>query len=560
MSATKLENTWGWLWDKHQQTKNIIKRTFTFFTTSPNKTFQGAGELPNSNGGEGGNKSPKAPYERSYSTKQRVGLILGPLFFILILLFLKPDGLEMNAISTLGIVAWVATWWITEAVPIPVASVLPVILYPLTGALEPEVAYAPYANDIIFLIMGGFVVALAMEKWKLHKRIALLIVSISGTSTNRVILGFVAATGFLSMWISNTATTMLMVPIAIALVQQVQEALKGDSTINTRRGDFVFGKSLMLAIAYSATVGGLGTIVGSPGNAIFVGVVSQLYDIQITFAQWMIFGIPISILLLGIVWVLLTKVVFPVPFKELPGGTEYIQSERVALGNMSKEEKLVLVIFSITAFCWITRAFLIEPFLPGLTDAIIAVIAALVLFMMPAPNNPGKRLLDWEVAKDLPWGIALLYGAGLSLAAGFTETGLSAYLGEQLTVLEGIPLFVILIILVALTIVMTELMSNGASATMLYPIMGALAFALGVHPYGLMLAACLAVTASFMLPVSTPPNAIVFGTYYVRMNDMLKAGVGMNLIIILLVPPLVYFVIPALWGFNIFEFPASFLQ
>lgn len=565
MAYAKTKTTWRWLWEKHDQTKNILAKTLQFFSTNPKKLYQQTAVSVKANSTDGNEEQSEENYSgdpdnRSYSKKQKIGFVLGPLLFILIQLFLRPEGLEMSAISTLAIVAWVATWWITEAMPIPVTSVLPVILYPLTGALDPAAAYAPYANDIIFLIMGGFVIAIAMEKWKLHKRIALIIVSICGTTTDRVILGFVAATGFLSMWISNTATTMLMVPIAIALVQQVSDSFKNNPEINTRKGDFVFGKALMLSIAYAATVGGLGTIVGSPGNAIFVGVVDQLYGVQITFAQWMIFGVPISVLLLGIVWILLTKFVYPSSFKEIPGGREYIESERMALGKTSGEEKLVLAVFLLAAFAWITRTFLIAPFLPGLTDAIIAVIAAVLLFMIPAPNHRGMRLLDWSIAKDLPWGIALLYGCGLSLAAGFTQTGLSTYLGEQLTVLEGIPIFVILIILVTITIVMTELMSNGASATMLYPIMGSLALAIGVHPYGLMLAACLAVTASFMLPVSTPPNAIVFGTGYVRMNDMIKAGIWLNLIIIVLVPPLVYYVIPVLWDFNIYEIPSVFLN
>lgn len=560
MSIGNVLRSWNWMWKKHDQTKFLFSNVLKALTMKGGEAVVQSHVSKGKDSSDSQNHESPEPPSRSYSTKQRIGFVLGPLLFTLIQLFFRPEGLEMGAVSTLAIVGWVATWWITEALPIPITSLLPIILYPLTGSLEPAAAYAPYANEIIFLIMGGFVLALAMERWKLHKRIALLIVSVSGTTTDRVILGFVAATGFLSLWISNTATTMLMVPIAIALVKQVSISAEKEGGIDTSKGNFVFGKAIMLAIAYSATVGGLGTIVSTPGNAILVAVVNQLYGVQISFAQWMLFGIPIAMILLGIVWIMITKVIFRISFSELPGGKEHIQSEREALGGMSSEEKRVLTIFVIIALCWTTRTFLLTPIFPGITDSIIAVVAAIILCIIPAKNHPGKRLFEWEDAKDLPWGIALLYGCGLSLAAGFTQTGLSSYLGDKLTGLNGIPLFVIILIIVAMTIFMTELMSNGASATMLYPIMGALAFAIGVHPYSLIIAACLATTASFMLPVSTPPNAIVFGTGYIKLNDMLKAGIWLNIIIIILVPIFVYFALPIIWDFNIHEFPESFLN
>ncbi len=555
MKQLQLKKVWNWSWEKHDQVilmLNNIMKPLTFarntYTTNYNQQ-EGVAQLSKEQG------TPPEPQKRSYSTKQRIGLLLGPLLFLLIQLFFRPEGLEMAAISTLAITSWVATWWVTEAIPIPLASLLPVVLYPMTGALETEVAYAPYANHIIFLIMGGFVLALTMEKWGLHKRIALYIVGICGTSTNQIVLGFMAATGFLSMWISNTAATMLMVPMALALIQHVQKKMTPSNMIDADPKNNIFGKVLLLAIAYAASVGGISTMVATPSNAIFVAIAEQLYDVQISYGQWMLFGVPTAVLFSLVIWFFLTRIAFKLPFKKLPGGNELLTSERRALGKMSIEEKIVLWVFIFTAFFWVTRSFLWIKFLPNLTDAVIAIVAALALCLIPAPSKSGERMFDWETGKKLPWGIFLLYGCGLSLAAGFTQTGLSDYLGNQLTGLNVLPTFLVLVVVVAITVFMTELMSNGASATMLYPIMGSLAFAVGADPLAFMMAACLATSAAFMLPVSTPPNAVVFGTGYIRMGDMVRTGFFLNLFIIAVVPLLVYYFLPLTWNLDIHLFP-----
>ncbi|WP_338465276.1 SLC13 family permease [Shouchella rhizosphaerae] len=550
MASIYVRRVWAWLWAKHDQVKDLFNSLL-----KPLSFVLKLSEGKTTNPSPVASAQPPEPRKRAYSTRQRIGLLLGPALFAAIQLFFRPENLEMAAISTLAITSWVATWWVTEAVPIPLASLLPIVLYPLTGALETETAYAPYANNIIFLIMGGFVLALAMEKWGLHKRVALYIVGICGTSTNQIILGFMAATGFLAMWISNTAATMLMVPMALALIQHVQSKMAKDKSIDIDSKDNVFGKVLLLAIAYAASVGGISTMVATPSNAIFVAIADQLYGAQISYGQWMLFGVPTAILFSAIIWLFLTRVAFKLPFKELPGGQELLTSERKALGRMSPEEKIVLVVFILTAFLWVTRSFIWVQFIPTLTDAIIAIAAALALCLLPAPSKPGERMFDWETGKNLPWGIFLLYGCGLSLAAGFTQTGLSDYLGSQLTGLNVLPTFVVLVVVVAITVFMTELMSNGASATMLYPIMGSLAFALDADPFVFMMAACLATSAAFMLPVSTPPNAVVFGTGYIRMGDMVRTGFFLNVFIIAFVPLLVYFILPILWGLNVHSFP-----
>ncbi|HLS09192.1 DASS family sodium-coupled anion symporter [Lentibacillus sp.] len=542
-----LTAAWNWLWDKHDQAKELLR-----FFVRPNDAKLGSDSTnPNSTKEtNGGNNN------RSYTPAQWIGLISGPVLFILTLLFFQPEGLSDAGQAVLASTLWIAVWWMTEAIPIPATSLLPIILFPLTGGLDIGPTTSSYGDDTIFLFMGGFMIALAMEKWNLHRRIALNIISVIGTNTERIILGFMVATGFLSMWISNTATAMMMVPIGLAIIYQVSDQLKDDNTIDTSKENFGFGKALMLAIAYSASVGGISTLIGTPPNTALAGVVSNMYGIEISFAGWMLFGVPVAWLFIFVIWFYLVKVAYPQKINQLPGGREIIQEQKNELGKASFEEKAVLTVFAFAALAWITRSFILTEFVnANINDAIIAMTAAIILFIIPAKNKAGDHLLDWNSAVKLPWGILLLFGGGLAIASGFTESGLSEWIGNQLTVLEGIHLFIVLLVVTGMVIFLTEITSNTATANMMYPIMASLAVALGVHPFTVMVAAGVAASSAFMLPVATPPNAVVFGSGYLRIPDMAKAGFALNLFGILLVALAIYFWLPVAWGIDLTEIP-----
>jgi sodium-dependent dicarboxylate transporter 2/3/5 len=346
-------------------------------------------------------------------TKKTIGLLLGPLTFILVLLFFHPEGLSKPANAILASALWIAIWWISEALPIAVTALLPIILFPLSGGLGLEETTASFGHKYVFLYIGGFILAIAIEKWNLHKRIALNIIKIVGTNVVYIILGFMIATAFLSMWISNTATAVMILPIGMAIVSQLKDNPK---TIEDE--NLIFGKALMLAIAYSASIGGMATLIGTPPNLVLAGVVKETYNVEITFSQWFKFGFPISILLLYICWFYLTKIAFKFKQKSFPGGREEIAHQLKSLGKITFEEKTVLVVFICTAFAWISRSFLIKQFIPAIDDTIIAIAAGSVLFLLP--SRTGKtRLLNWDDAIKLPWGIILLFGGGMALALGF---------------------------------------------------------------------------------------------------------------------------------------------
>ncbi|MFD0046590.1 SLC13 family permease [Pseudarthrobacter scleromae] len=490
-----------------------------------------------------------------YTPPRLTGLILGPALFVAAMLFFNPEGLSSEGQAVFATTLWVATWWITEAIPIPVTSLLPVVLLPLTGALEGSAVVSAYGNDIIFLFIGGFSLAIAMEKWNLHQRIALAIVSAIGTGPRRIVLGFMVATAFLSMWVSNTAATMMMIPVGLAVVYQASHTLKGGE----HEGELPkFEKSVVFGIAYAATIGGLGTLIGTPPLAILAATVGELFGETISFGQWMLFGVPIVVILLSFAWFYLTNVAFKVRFKHLPGGAELIRSERKALGGMSHEEKAVLAVFLGVAFMWVTRSFIWEEVLPGISDGIIAIMATVVLFALPTRRADEKRIMQWEDSKKIPWGILLLFGGGLALAAGFVETGLSGWIGEQLRVLDGANVILIILLATALVLFLTEITSNAATATMILPVMAAFAIALGIHPLALMVPCAMAANCAFMLPVGTPPNAILFGTGKVTIMEMVKAGFWLNIAALFLIVAAALFLLPTLWGIDLMSTPPAF--
>jgi len=479
--------------------------------------------------------------------KKNIGLFLGPLMFLIILTLFQSDGLSDQANAVLAITTWIAIWWITEAIPIEVTALLPLILFPLFGALGLKETGAAYGHKFIFLFVGGFILAIAIEKWNLHKRIALHIIRIVGTSLINIMLGFMLSTALLSMWISNTATTVMMLPIGMAVISQVN----GGSHL---RKDTQFGKALMLSIAYSASIGGMATLIGTPPNLILAGVVNELYGIEITFLQWFKFGLPISILLLFICWVYLGRFAFSLKGLEMTGGKQIIGKQLKELGKMSREEKSVAFIFLLTALAWICRSFLLKEWIPSIDDTIIALMAGVIMFIIPSKKK-GEGLLVWEDAVKLPWGVLLLFGGGIALAIGFDSSGLAEWIGSQLSMLQGAPVFILVLIIVASVNFLTEITSNLATTTILLPVLAALAVVTDVNPFLLLVSATVAASCAFMLPVATPPNALVFGSGYVKMSDMIKTGVWLNVISIVVLTLIVYFILPELWGFEIVGYP-----
>jgi solute carrier family 13 (sodium-dependent dicarboxylate transporter), member 2/3/5 len=444
-------------------------------------------------------------------------------------------GLTDGGRATAAVGVLMAVWWVTEALPLAVTSLVPIVALPLSGATELDAATAPYANPLIFLFLGGFVLAVAMQRWGLHRRIALLTVRAVGTRPRPLIGGFMLATAFLSMWVSNTATTVMMLPIGVSvlalLASRVEQIPDPDEL--TGAGAPRIATALMLGIAYAASIGSLSTIIGTPPNAFLVGYLRQ-QGIDVGFGQWMVMALPLSATFLVITWVVLTRWLYPPEVDEIPGGRELIQREIEDLGPVSRGERRVAVVFVATATAWIANSVLADALvgtaLERLDDAMIAVTAAVVLFLVPVDARRGTFLLDWEAAKQLPWGVLLLFGGGLSLAAAVSANGVDTFIGERLGDLAGAPLWLLVGAIALAIVVMTEFTSNTATAAALVPIIGGVALAVGIDPVLLAVPAALAATCAFALPVATPPNAIVFGSGHVTVAQMVRAGLVLNVI------------------------------
>ena len=482
------------------------------------------------------------------------GLILGPLMFFVILLFFHPSGLNDQSNAVLAATIWIAIWWIFEALPIAVTALLPIVLFPIAGGMDLAQTTASYGHKLIFLIMGGLMIAIAIEKWNLHKRIALNIIYFIGTDLRKIILGFMVATAFLSMWISNTATAVMMLPIGVVIIKQLKDNPNTDENENN-----IFGKALMLAIAYSASIGGIATLIGTPPNLVMAGIVSQVYGYEISFLEWIVFGLPVSMLLLAICWVYLTRYAFTFKQDKFPDGREEILKLKNELGVISYEQKIVGLVFISVGFCWITRSFLLQKIFPALDDAIIAIIFAMILFIINAKSKKDK-ILEWKEAVKMPWGILLLFGGGMSLAKAFDVSGLAIWIGNQITAFGNFDLFLFLILLVTAINFLTEVTSNVATTAMLLPVIAPIALELDIHPFILMTAAAVAASCAFMLPVATPPNVIVFGSGYLRIPDMVKKGFLLNIISILIIVLMVYYLLPVVWDIDKDVFPKEFLD
>lgn len=470
-----------------------------------------------------------APTDQARSGSFRsFGLGAGPLAALVLLAVPAPDGLTAPAWATAAVAIWMAIWWASEALPLAATALLPLVLFPVLDVLDIKTAAAPFANPLIFLFLGGFLIALAMQRWNLHRRIALAIISQAGSHPARLIGGIMFATAFLSMWISNTATAMMMMPIAASLAIILLPDSDGPARPE-RSSDFA--TVLMLATAYSASIGGLATLVGSPPNALLAAFMLQTYGIEIGFAQWMAIGLPLTFVLLPTAWFMLTRISFRLPASENVAHGQVIDDELDALGPLSVAEKRVAMIFSLVAFLWLTRPFL-SAFsgIDGLSDAGIAIGGALLLFVVPAHWPDRVFLLDWEWAKRAPWDILLLFGGGLSLAQAVDKTGLAIWIGSGLSVIGLWPVLLLVAAVVALIIFLTELTSNTATTAAFLPVVGAVAVQAELAPLLLALPAAFAASCAFMLPVATPPNAIVFGSGYVGIPQMMRAGLWLNLI------------------------------
>jgi len=474
---------------------------------------------------------------------QKIGLILGPILF-LIFYNLPVEFLTPEADKVIAIAIWMITWWITEAVSISVTALIPLVFFPFLGIMEMKETAANYGSPIVFLFFGGFVMALALENVNLHKRIALGIVSFTGTTPDRVILGFMIATAVLSMWISNTATTVVMLPIGLSVVDLLIKDEDGFSS-----GDRNFALALMLGIAYAANVGGIATIIGTPPNTVLVGFLEQEYQMDVSFLKWMLMGIPFSTLMIGVIYIVLVKWVYPNGLGARADSRELIQRQLKELGPLSGREKQVLFIFTFTMIMWVVRGPL-NKILQGwesplsLSDAGISLFAAFLLFAFPFKFKTRDFIVEWKDTTRLPWGILILFGGGLALAKGLSNAGVITYIGEAVASQSGLSALLVGSSLIAIMLFMTELMSNVALVAIFAPVMAGIATGLDQNLLHFIIPIAMASSCAFMLPMATPPNAIVFASGYIQVKEMAKAGAVLNIISILILIGFMAWVIP----------------
>ncbi|MGK2935475.1 MAG: SLC13 family permease [Gemmatimonadaceae bacterium] len=451
------------------------------------------------------------------------------------LLLAAPDGMTVPAWRTAAVGALMATWWITEAIPIPATALLPIVLFPVLGVATVAETTAPYANPVIYLFLGGFLIAMALESCGLHKRMALVILRVVGTRPANLILGFMLATGFISMWVSNTATVVMMLPMATSVIALAQG---GDGTASEAQAPG-FGLALLLGIAYAASIGGLGTLIGTPPNALLAGFMSETYSVRIGFAEWMLLGVPVVLIGLPFAWFLLTRWLHPVGSEPIAGGAAMLRDATRALGKVSRAEWVVGTITALTAAAWVTRPILAQ-WVPSITDTGIAIAGALLMFIVPLAWSRPRAALTWVQAERLPWSVLILFGGGLSLAAAIQQTGLAGWIGGELGALAGWPLLMVILAVTAVVIFLTELTSNTATAAAFLPVVASLAVGIGADPLMLAIPTALAASCAFMLPVATPPNAIVYGTGAVTVPQMARAGFWLNIFFAMLLPLVVY--------------------
>jgi sodium-dependent dicarboxylate transporter 2/3/5 len=493
--------------------------------------------------------------------KARIGLIGVPLAALSLLLFVDLDPAHPEVTRMAAVALLMTGWWITEAIPIPATSLLPVALFPLLGILDGRTTAATYFNHLIFLFIGGFLFALAMQRWELHRRMALRILRMIGSSPRRVVLGFMASTWFLSMWISNTASTMMMIPMAMAILVPFREQMEKDAA---RR----LSIALILGVAYAASIGGMATLIGTPPNLSLARILQIVFPEapELSFASWIQFALPTSLVFVTVAWWVLCRIA-RLDNQPLPQGAAHLEEEHARMGPMTFEQRAIAVLFTLLVFGWMFRADM-EVFgvvIPGWSrilphpryadDGTVAIIIALLLFLIPSKQRPGEKLMDWKGAAGIRWGIVLLFGGGFALASGFKESGLSEWLGMQLAALEGVPPIVMVLVICTVITFLTELTSNMATTEVVLPVLGAMAVAINTDPLLLMIPATLSASCAFMLPVATAPNAIAFGSGEIRISDMMRYGILLNLIGIVLITLTVWFLGTAILGIEVGVLP-----
>jgi sodium-dependent dicarboxylate transporter 2/3/5 len=471
-------------------------------------------------------------YNRNRATHQKAGLLLGPVVALTMIAVGPPESLSPAGWNTAAMGLLMAIWWATEAVPIAVTALLPLVFFPLLGIANIDRAAAPFANKVIFLFLGGFVIALAMQRWNLHHRIALTVLQHAGRNGRTLVGGFMLACALLSMWVSNTSTTMMMLPIAISVIEVIHRSVPGQTDKSGRD----FRLALLLGVAYSSSIGGLATLVGSPPNAMMAAFLRESYAIEIDFAHWLLVGLPLCAMLLPLTWLVLTRVLFRVDFTTSAEGRGLLKKMKDDLGVISSPEKRVAMVFLVVGLCWMFRPLLAKlPGLGMLDDSGIAMAGAVALFLVPSGDRADPMLLRWHHVEKLPWNILILFGGGLALAAAVTDTGLALWLGANLQALAMLPAPLLVVIATAMIIFLTELTSNAATVATFLPVVAAVAVEAGIDPLVLALPVTLAASCAFMLPVATPPNAIVFGSGLLSIPEMAKAGIALNLIAIVLI-------------------------
>lgn len=568
---------WNRLWQMHDETKNLFlfnpkpllenlkKKNLILSESRQENDIKPADETtdahadhqqqPESDSGGGDEEKP-----REYTRRQKIGLVVGPLLFFTILFMPTPSGMAANAQKMAAVALLMACWWMCESIPIPATSLLPIALFPPMGIMHIKQATAPYSSHLIYLFMGGFIIALSMQRWNLHRRVAMNIIKIVGFAPNRLILGFMASTAILSAFVSNTATTVMMLPIGLAIITHVIDEGKKeglDSQVDFSPEKFAFGLNLMLGIAYGATIGGIATLIGSPPNTVLAGYLQKTYGYEITFVDWMKVGVPLVVVMLPLCWLWLTRIANPMKLKRVPGGRDLIDQELKDMGSLSTGERWTALVFMLTALGWIFRKQLgfLFPDPNMLTDASIAMVGALILFTIPINLRKNEFVMNWQWASKMPWGVLMLFGGGLSMASGVQHTKLADWIGSQVGLLGDAPPMVMVMAVTILIITLTEMTSNTATAAMSMPILSAVAIGLGQNPLLLIIPAAITSSCAFSMPVATPPNAIVFGSGYVTIPQMVKSGLGLNFLGIILTVTVTYFLVIPIFDVVIGEIP-----
>lgn len=490
--------------------------------------------------------------ERSTNNAFRIGpvwaLVGGPLLALAVFLVLPAD-LDWRARAVAGVAVLMASWWMTEAIPIPVTSLLPVVAFPLLDVAKIGDTTTPYAGSVVFLVLGGVLLGLAVQRWGLHLRIALLTVRLFGTSPSRLVLGLMVASAFISMWVSNTATAVIMVPIGVSILELIHSL---DERPRTPR----LTAAVLLGIAYGVTIGSMATLIGQPPMALMRGYLADTHGIEIGFAQWMLVGVPFAAVMLTMTWLVLTRLVFRAEVDHIPGGLDLIKRKLAELGPLSPEERRVLSVFAAAIVAWVVLPLVADLgavarfalWLSNINDTSVAIGAALLMFVLPASGGRGRPLLEWSATKEVPWGVLLLFGGGLTLSNQFTETGLSQWIGQSVQGLTGLPVLVVLAAVTVIIVLLTELTSNTATSAAFFPIMGAIAVGLGIDPLLMTIVVTLAVSMAFMLPVATPSNAVAFASGELRIQQMIRAGIWLNILGFVLTMVAVLTLVPWVFG------------